>query len=102
MANGHKMETEKGEPMTSQIVRDQISRKIDGLRWKKCPSRIPDAPKVHVEASILTQFATEDKATTLDDLATTVFSEMPDGFGSQSVRTQHEIRPVWTENGLTA
>jgi len=35
--------------MSSQIAREKIQQKIDSSRWKKCPSRIPDAPKVHAE-----------------------------------------------------
>jgi hypothetical protein len=90
--------------MTSQIAREQISRKIDILRWKKCPSRIPDAPKIHVEASILANFETVDKATALDDLATAVFTEMPERFEDQPLGTQREIllRSQWKPAGLTA
>jgi hypothetical protein len=63
--------------MGSEIVRDQISQENDGLRWKKCPSRIPDARKVHFEASIRPNFETVDKADALDDLATAVSVGMP-------------------------
>jgi len=67
-------EDRKGKAMTSQIAREQIQQKIDSSRWTKCPSRIPDGPKVHVEASILKHFGTVDKATALEDLATAVFN----------------------------
>jgi len=60
--------------MSSQIARELIQQKFDRFRWKKCPSRIPDGPKVHVEASILKHFGTVDKATALEDRATAVFN----------------------------
>ncbi|HEX4072909.1 MAG TPA: hypothetical protein VHX68_17140 [Planctomycetaceae bacterium] len=83
--------------MTSQLAREEIQSKIETLRWKKCPSRVPNAPKVNVEAEIVTHFGTVDKATALDDIATCVFTDMPDGFEAQPLGTQHEIRLKTTE-----
>jgi hypothetical protein len=56
-----------------------------------------------VETSILTHFAAVDKATALDDLATAVFTEMPEGFEQWPLGTQYEI-PLRSPDreGLTA
>jgi hypothetical protein len=51
---------------------------------EECPTG-PHAPKVHTDESILTHFGTADKATTLDVLRTAVFTDMPDGFESQTL-----------------
>jgi hypothetical protein len=77
--------------MSSQIVQEQIQPKIDSSNWKKRPFRMPDAPNPHVEESNLTNFRAEDKATTLGDLATTVFTDIPDGFERQPLETQHAM-----------
>jgi hypothetical protein len=88
--------------MASQLAREQIQQTIDKLRWKMCPSRVPNAPKVCSETSILTHFATVDKATALECLATAVFTEMPEGFEKQPLGTQYEIPlPSADRDGLT-